>query len=189
MTINKFYNKILKRDSRTFGNLKKNIKFIFRTYLYFPFQRELVIFTINHKYLSKKICFHECLLGKLYRPYLCNFFKSSEKLNAIKDNYIFIDETFSPKFKEELYNSGLVNLAEIHGQNGQKYFINLLMYIKYPKEGELCIRVTNEENLVLATLSFSFIKYKNTGYKVFIGGIQGRKKEAYIVKDINYWKR
>lgn len=177
MQITKFYYKILKRESRTLGNLKKNIKFLFRTSLYFTFQKDLIIFTMNHKYLSKKSDFHECLLCKLHRPYLCNFFKSSEKLKAIKDNYSFIDESFPFRFNEKLYNSGSIKLAEIFGKNGEKYYINLLTYIEYPKEGELSIRVTDEENLVLSTLTFSFIKYKKTGYKVFIGGIQGVKKE------------
>jgi len=112
----------------------------------------------------------------MHRPYLSSSFKMSEKLNAIKDSYEFIDIHFSEKMRKSLYTEGKIVLGEIYGNNSEVFHINLALYPHYDKEGEFNLILTNSDNVILSTLTFS-LQRKNDKFRVFIGGLQGALRD------------
>lgn len=88
-----FYSKLIKQGSKK-GQLntqKKKMRFTLRTLIYYPWVNNLTNFILKHDYLSSTVYQYPILVSKMHRPYLSSSFKISEKLNAIKDSYEFID--------------------------------------------------------------------------------------------------
>ena len=171
----KFYFKILDKESKILHTKKEKIKFILRSLPSFPQHCKLINFILSHKYLSDKDFKHKAFITKLHRPYLYKKLSADKKAKAFIDNYTFIDNFFPVPLKTKLYRNGITELAAFNAQNGARYSIDLIIFSEYAKEGELSLKIKNEQNIVLATLTFSFIK--DDIYQVFIGGIQGLKKE------------
>lgn len=172
-----FYSKLIKQGSKK-GQLntqKKKMRFTLRTLLYYPWVNNLTNFILKHDYLSSTVYQYPILVSKMQRPYLSSSFKMSEKLNAIKDSYEFIDNHFSEKMRKLLYTEGKVILGEICGNNSEVFYINLALYPHYDKEGEFNLILTNSNNITLSTLTFS-LQRKKEKFRVFIGGLQGAQK-------------
>lgn len=175
MKVIEFYFRLLDKRSKVIQSKKEKAKFILRSLTSFSQHYKLINFILSHEHLSNKEHKHKTFITKLHRPYLHKHLRQEEKTNAFMENYIFIDRFFPVFIKNQLYQDGIIKLAEFSVQSGEKYSIYLILYSEYSKEGELNLKIKNEQNIVLATLTFSFIK--NTEYQVFIGGIQGLKKE------------
>lgn len=169
MKIIKFYTSILK----TMNNKKEVIKFLFRTLIFFPYQNKLIDFILSHEDLSKKESEYKLFITKLHKPYLCNYLRTPKKIEVFIDNYTFLDKKFPKNLKQILYNNKFFKIAEFNSKSGETYSIELVLYTEYSKEGELSLRIKNSENIVLSTLTFSFIQ--KGVYQLFIGGIQGLK--------------
>ncbi|MGB6130010.1 MAG: VirK/YbjX family protein [Psychrilyobacter sp.] len=173
-----FYSKLIKHGSKK-GQLNtytKKIRFAFRTLIYYPWINNLTNFILKHDYLSSTVYQYPVLLSKMHRPYLSSTFKMSEKLNAIKDSYEFIDTYFSEEKRKILYTDGQIVLGEICGNNSEVFYVNLALYPHYDKEGEFNLILTNSDNITLSTLTFSLQKEKNE-FRIFIGGLQGAPKD------------
>lgn len=94
-----------------------------------------------------------------FTDHICiNILVQKKKLEAFVDNYTFIDKVFPASLKTKLYKDGIAEIAAFDVQNGKKYTIDLIMYSEYAKEGELSLKIKNEDNILLATLTFSFIR-------------------------------
>ncbi|MGL6115399.1 MAG: VirK/YbjX family protein [Cetobacterium sp.] len=165
---------------------KKKIKFFLRTILTLNYSLRLNRFILNHKYLKSKVYSYPVLISKIHRPYLKKNFKTSEKLNTIINTYKTIDNIFENDFLEKLYLNNKITLAEILGKDNTKFFISLELYPVFDKEGEINLKLLDENNVALSTITFSFIENKNCdSLNLFIGGIQGAPKDIdkeYIKK-------
>lgn len=183
MKVIKFYFKLLDTKSKVIHSKKEKAKFILRSLTSFYQHYKLINFILSHEYLSNKNPKHKMFITKLHRPYLHNHLRQKEKTNAFIENYTFIDRYFPDFIKKRLYKDSIIKLATFNVQNGKKYSIDLILYSEYAKEGELSLKIKNEQDIVLATLTFSFIR--STAYQVFIGGIQGLKNgmDHTIIKE------
>lgn len=175
MKVIKYYFKILDKKSQILHTKKEKAKFILRSLASFPQHYKLINFILSHEYLANTEFKHKAFITKLHRPYLYKHLSAEKKVEAFVDNYTFIDKVFPASLKTKLYTDGIAEIAAFDVQNGKKYTIDLIMYSEYAKEGELSLKIKNEDNILLATLTFSFIR--DNAYEVFIGGIQGLKKE------------
>ena len=164
---------------------KKRMKFIFRGILLFNSMIKLGKFILNHKYLEKKIYSYPILVSKLHRPYLIKNMKVKNKLKTIINTYTFIDKKFDSTFLEKLYSGEQVILSEFNGKE-KKYFVVLGLYPEYDKEGEIHLKFLDEESNALATITLSFLESGSSSPILFIGGIQGPKKDINkeYIKDV-----
>lgn len=172
MKIKEFYFDILKKNK----TVKQKAKFILRSIFCFYSQYKLTIFIINNKNLSLKKESHQKIISKLHKPYLQKKFKNKDKLNAIIENYIFFDKFFPEFVKTKLLSNNSLKIVSFCGSNNEKYSVKLVLLPDYLKEGEFSLILKNSNEIILSTLTFSFIKNKE--YCLFIGGVQGLKKEV-----------
>lgn len=162
---------------------ERKIRFLFRTFVFYPFSIKIINFVSNHKYLSVKFTDYMVIISKIYRPYLCSFFNLSKRISSIKESYQFVDKYFPQYILSKLYMNGEITLGEIIGIDEQKYKISLSFYPTFDKEGEIQVKLTNFKDMILSILTFSFIKY-NTKDTLFIGGIQaGKNVQREVIKD------
>lgn len=171
MKILKFYITIFKK----MNNRKEAAKFFFRSTVFFSYQNKLINFILSHDNLSKKETEYKLFLSKIHKPYLCNYFNTSRKVKVFIDNYTFLDKNFPKKLKKILYNKENFKVAEFRSDKGENYSVEFLLNTEYGKEGEFSLKIENSENITLSTLTFSFIQEET--YHLFIGGIQGLKKD------------
>lgn len=152
---------------------KKKVKFVFRSLLSFSDSKRIGEYILKHKYLKDKVHEYPILMSKIQRPYLHKNLKGSKKTKSILDSYQFIENSFSEKTKEKLFKNGEYLLAEIEGKEESKFKIYLSIYTFFDKEGELNIRVVDENEEILSTITFGILDGN-----IFIGGIQGARKDV-----------
>lgn len=181
-SLNLFRNIIKKGEKKgELNTIKKKIKFIFRTILTLKSSIKLGDFILKHNYLKKTVYTYPILISKIHRPYLKKNMKTSDKLNIIIDTYKTIDEVFNDVILEELYFNGKTTLAKIVGKEESEFFLSLELYPVFDKEGEINLKLLDNNKISLATITFSFFKTTSSKFILFLGGIQGAPKE--IVKD------
>ena len=172
----KFYYKLIKHGNKKgqLNTIKKKVRFSLRTIIFYPWMANLSNFIRNHEHLSSKVFEYPILMSKIHRPYLSSSFGIAEKIEAIKDSYKFIDKYFPIEMRERLYTHGKINIGEITGNNDE-FKIDFALYPHYDKEGEFNLILTNSDEVILATLTFSLQKISNK-FRIFIGGLQGARK-------------
>ncbi len=177
-SLNLFRNIIKKGEKKgELNTIKKKIKFIFRTILTLKSSIKLGDFILKHNYLKKTVYTYPILISKIHRPYLKKNMKTSDKLNVIIDTYKTIDEVFNDIILEELYFNGKITLAKIVGKEESKFFLSLELYPVFDKEGEINLKLLDNNKISLATITFSFFKTTSSKFILFLGGIQGAPKE------------
>lgn len=172
------YKKILLKGEKKgeLNTLKKQIKFIFRLLITLPYSLKIGNFILKHEYLAAKVFAYPILISKIHRPYLKKSNSYLNKTNSIIYTYETIDNLFSKKIRKSLYLDEELIIAELISKNEKKYRIKLNIYPYFDKEGELQLKIEDDKNINLATLTFSFIETKNSFPILFIGGIQGSHK-------------
>ena len=85
-------------------------------------------------------------------------FHISKRLSSVKENYQFIDNYFPQNIIPELYEKGTIKLAELTGTDGKIFNIFISLYPNFDKEGDMDIKMVTEDNISIATITFSFIK-------------------------------
>lgn len=163
---------------------KKRVKFFCRSFITFPYSLKIGKFILGHQYLKKEIFNYPILISKIHRPYLKKSSFYSEKTNSIIYTYNTLDSLFSTKILKSLYLNKEIILAEFIGKNEELFTIKLNLYPNFDKEGEIQLKIYDNVNICLATLTFSFIRSKNNLPIIFIGGIQGTNRAI----DKNYTK-
>lgn len=179
-----FYRNVMNNwlTDKTTHKLRKQIKFITRTLLYYNKSKELANFVMNHKYLSEVVLTHDAFVcGVLHKPYMTYTLSSRDKIDIIKSSYKFLDKYFKPTTLDELYEKGKIKILDISGKSGIKLTLYFRIYTNFDKEGEFSIHLYQGEYL-LATLTFSI--WNDT---LFIGGLQGlgrNNNDPKLLKDI-----
>ena len=155
---------------------KKRIKFCCRTLITFPYSLKMGRFILNHEYLKKEVFSYPILISKIHRPYLKKTNSYLKKTNSIIYTYKIIDSLFSKKIQKSLYLDKEIVIANLVGKNEKIFTVRLNLYPDFDKEGELQLKVYDDKNISLSTLTFSFIESKDKSPILFIGGIQGSHK-------------
>lgn len=176
-----FYNDVLKNgvSKGQLNTLKKKVKYIVRNILFFTHSKKIANFLMNHKYLQKEVYRYPVLCSKIHRPYISNSFSIDRKTSTIIASYTFLDNFFKDEVLSKLYRDGEIDICQITAKNDSKYLIKLHLYTNFEKEGEFNLNCYDEENNLLAKLTFAF----DENY-LLIGGLQGLEKD----KDPNLLK-
>lgn len=165
---------------------KKRIKFILRTILTFRYSMQLGDFILSHKYLRNTVYSYPILISKIHRPYLYRKMRTPDKLKTIIHTYKVIDSLFNSSTLNELYLKRKITLATITGKENNIFYLSLELYPFFEKEGEINLKLLNDEGIALSVLTFSFLNTFDKNLKLFIGGIQGapRDKDKELIKKV-----
>jgi hypothetical protein len=116
-----------------------------------------------------------CLFHKLQRPYLTRTWKTTARLEVLKQHYLFILDQFSQSMTEGVYAPTGKLLLELPIEGIGTLDLRLVCG-KMQKEGDLTLCLVNKETgLGVATLSFSISRWQKLHKEIFIGGLQGDK--------------
>lgn len=151
------------------------IKFLLRSVLLYPetllWLKKLAYYPEFERFIAKQTN----LPCKLHRPYLANRLSRYSRFKALSFHYDFISQ-LPINFVKKCYAPYPTRLATITGKNDLPLFIYLESDDKYAREGELTITVCNQDQIILAALTFTIIRYKQH-ITLFIGGLQGSNHE------------
>ena len=88
-----------------------------------------------------------------------------------------MSEFLSPDLLKKLLQGEVIKLSQLVGENGDIYGINIAILDRYWREGGLTIFMTDEEGIIITTLTFNFsrkVTQDNTIENfIIIGGLQG----------------
>lgn len=150
-------------------------KFLFRSLFIYPETLFLLKKLSCYSHVDHFLTQQTNLPCKLQRPYLASNIARHQRYRILLSHYDFISR-LSPNLIEKFYAPYPTLLATITGENGLPLFIYIESNDKYAREGELTITVCNQDQIVLAALTFAIIKYKQQP-TLFIGGLQGSNHE------------
>ena len=157
------------------GGIVKRAKYCLRGLAFAPYTSEWFEFLEKPK-LTFIIQNHPALFHKLQRPYLNRTLNTAERLDALKQHYLFILDQFSQSLTEEVYTPSGKLLLELPIEEIGTLELRLVCS-KMQKEGDLTLCLANKETASgIATLSFSISKWQKQHKEVFIGGLQGNKE-------------
>jgi uncharacterized protein VirK/YbjX len=156
------------------GGIVKRAKYCLRGLAFAPYTSEWFEFLEKPK-LTFIVQNNPALFHKLQRPYLNRTLNTAERLDALKQHYLFILDQFSQSLTEEVYTPSGKLLLELPIEGIGTLELHLLCS-KMQKEGDLTLCLTiKESSQGVATLSFSISKWQKQHKEVFIGGLQGDK--------------
>ena len=156
------------------GGAVKRAKYCLRGLAFAPYTNDWFDFLQKPK-LNFIVENHPCLFHKLQRPYLNRTLKTAERLEALKQHYLFILDQFSQSLTNEVYAPSGKLLLKLPIEGIGTLELHLLCS-KMQKEGDLtlCLAI-KESGQGVATLSFSISKWQKHNKEIFIGGLQGDK--------------
>lgn len=150
-------------------------KFLFRSLFIYPETLLLLKKLSRYSHTDHFLTQQTNLPCKLQRPYLASNITRHQRYRMLLSHYEFISG-LSANLIEKFYAPYPTLLATITGENGLPLFVYIESNDKYAREGELTITVCNQDQIVLAALTFAIIKYQQQT-TLFIGGLQGSHHE------------
>ncbi|WP_099706059.1 VirK/YbjX family protein [Erwinia sp. OLSSP12] len=114
---------------------------------------------------------------RLQRPWMALGISQSQKLAGINNHYRTFCEALPANITDGYLSDRGATLAEISGKNQEKFSIKLTAHDFLSKEGEASLQFCDEENTVLALLTFALVNIDNRK-TIFIGGLQGARNET-----------
>src|ERR1700677_443453 len=157
------------------GGIVKRAKYCLRGLAFAPYTSEWFEFLETPK-LTFIVENNPCLFHKLQRPYLNRTLNTAERLETLKQHYLFILDQFSQSLTEEVYTPSGKLLLEWPIEEIGTLELRLVCS-KMQKEGDLTLYLAiKESHQGVATLSFSISKWQKQHKEVFIGGLQGNKE-------------
>lgn len=168
----------------TTGKLKLNSLWESRAFRYKFALRALFVSPITFKWLSHLARYP--LMGyffsrqsnlpcKLLRPYLSSCLSKKACFQALVYHYNFFS-AHSEKLTQAFYNHPPFLLADLFTKNAHKIRVMIQAKNKYAREGEITLYLFDENNVDLATLTFTIMQYGQKS-SLFIAGLQGPDRD------------
>jgi len=114
---------------------------------------------------------------RLHRPWLCTHLSHQQAIDALCWHY----QQLLARLPENVANHYLsprgALLTTLSGKDGQQYSIRLCADAMLDKEGEATIVFQDENDTVLAELTFTLCQYNGVD-TFFVGGLQGAKADV-----------
>lgn len=114
---------------------------------------------------------------RLHRPWLCTHLSHQQTIDALCWHY----QQLLSRLPENVANHYLsprgALLTTLNGKDGQQYSIRLCADAMLDKEGEATIIFQDENDTVLAELTFTLCQYNGVD-TFFVGGLQGAKADV-----------
>ncbi|RKS87800.1 hypothetical protein DES39_1044 [Orbus hercynius] len=146
-------------------------KFVLRSLLINPRTFTWLQHLANYRLLGDYLARQTNLPCKLQRPYLSSCMSNKMCLQALVYHYDFL-AAHNDKMTHAFYGEQPYRLAEFTAKNDETISLFIHAEDKYAREGELSISMYDQNQVDLATLTFSIIEYQGKS-TLFIAGLQG----------------
>jgi uncharacterized protein VirK/YbjX len=119
---------------------------------------------------------HPYVFCKLQRPYLNRHLDVGQRLATLKQHYSFVAKQFSQSGMESIYADPGLLLAVLPVKDVGNFGVQL-SYGRQEKEGDLIVQLVNlDKDKRLFELSFCISKFDPQPRELFIGGLQGNRR-------------
>lgn len=147
-------------------------KFIFRALACYPFFRKLQR-EIPATYLAMLTSMHLRFLEKPFRPYLHMGNGIAKRTQIMVDHYKFMTDNLPETTLKALYKSarGIDITSFVVGEDS--YRVSLSYHAQNHKEGDLCLKLIDEQGATFYALTFSIFDDAKQGRTIVVGGLQG----------------
>lgn len=146
-------------------------KFVLRSLFLAPRTFNWLEHLANYRLLGYFLSRQTNLPCKLQRPYLSTCMKNKACLQALVYHYDFLS-SHNDKVTHAFYGEKAYLLAELTAKNDDIIHLFIQAEDKYAREGEISLYAYDQNNVDLATLTFSIIEYQGKS-TLFIAGLQG----------------
>lgn len=114
---------------------------------------------------------------RLHRPWLSTHMSHQQTIDALCFHYQHMFDNLPGNITSGYLSAHGAQLAVIEGKEGQQYSIRLRADAMQDKEGEATLTFHDEDETVLAELTFTLCQYHGVN-TFFIGGLQGAKSHV-----------
>lgn len=157
-------------ESKVF-RLKFALRAVFASPITFRWLKHLANYRLMGYFLFRQ----SNLPCKLLRPYLTSCMNQVSRYHALVYHYDFLS-SLKDTFTQAFYNNKPYLLADLTVKNEHNIRVMIQAKNKYAREGELTIFIFDENNVDLATLTFTIIQYEQKS-TLFISGLQGPDRD------------
>ena len=155
--------------------LKKARIFFLRSFLYYPKVVGWLEF-IDSFYKKYHLANIPCdLIALPIRSYVSNIFNIKTRMNFLQNHYQIMEEIFSPQAIKKILieQNDQIIISTLLKKNGEPCYLKIMMHGKFWREGAMTIYLSDNNQKLLASLTFTIYLDSFNKKSIFIGGLQG----------------
>ena len=151
------------------------LKFLLRTLLFWSSTRRMLEALSGRDDFDRLLAAQITLPSKTHRQYLMRSLNAGDRADAIVSHYQWIDGLKDPLLAHALTSPQEQPVVQFRAKNEVLYTVNASSAHKAEREGESTLWLRDDENTLLASLTFTVAH--SAGQRVLvIGGLQGPRR-------------
>ncbi|HAT7687870.1 VirK/YbjX family protein [Enterobacter cloacae] len=151
------------------------LKFLLRTLLFWSSTRRMLEALSGRDDFDRLLAAQITLPSKTHRQYLMRSLNAGDRADAIVSHYHWIDGLKDPLLAHALTSPQEQPVVQFRAKNEVLYTVNASSAHKAEREGESTLWLRDDENTLLASLTFTVAH--SAGQRVLvIGGLQGPRR-------------
>jgi len=176
-----------------FSNVKKKpknyrSKFVLRARIYYPYFRQFQQ-GIESRYLELLLKQDVRFLGKIFRPYLHLGNGIARRTKLVIGHYRFISQCLPAHTGLAIYEQSQGVEVTKFTVGEDEYRVTLGYYAPNHKEGDLCMKLLDQNGNLFYSITFSIFDDAVNGRTITVGGIQGPKSTPEINDKIKFFTK
>ena len=151
------------------------LKFLLRSLLFWSSTRRMLEALSGRDDFDKLLAAQITLPSKTHRQYLMRGLTANDRADAIVNHYYWIDSLKERALAQALTSPQEQTVVQFHAKEGVIYTVNASSAGKAEREGESTLWLRDNEDTLLASLTFSVAR-SNGQRVIVIGGLQGPRR-------------
>lgn len=151
------------------------LKFLLRSLLFWSSTHRMLEALSGRDDFDKLLTSQITLPSKTHRQYLMRGLTANDRADAIVNHYYWIDRLKESRLAQAMTGAQEQPIAQFHVKDGVTYTVNASSAGKAEREGESTLWLRDNEDTLLASLTFSVARSNGQPVMV-IGGLQGPRR-------------
>lgn len=153
------------------------LKFLLRSLLFWSSTHRMLEALSRRDDFDQLLASQITLPSKTHRQYLMRGMNANDRAEAIVSHYECIDSLKDASLVKALTGPQEQSIVEFHAKEGVSYNVNAMNASKAEREGECTLWLRDNENTLLASLTFCVAR-ENSQPVLVIGGLQGPRRSV-----------
>lgn len=157
------------------------LKFFLRSLLFWSSTHRMLEALSGRDDFDRLLASQITLPSKTHRQYLMRGLNASDRADAVISHYHWIDGLSDPSLAHALSSPKEQTIAHFLAKNDAVYTLNASSALSAEREGESTLWLRDNDNTLLASLTFSVARSKGQPV-IVIGGLQGPRR--HVSRDV-----
>ncbi|MGV2810748.1 VirK/YbjX family protein [Enterobacter cancerogenus] len=157
------------------------LKFFLRSLLFWSSTHRMLETLSSRDDFDRLLASQITLPSKTHRQYLMRGLNASDRADAVISHYHWIDGLSDPTLAHALSSPKEQTIAQFEAKNAAVYTLNASSALSAEREGESTLWLRDNDNTLLASLTFSVARSKGQPV-IVIGGLQGPRR--HVSRDV-----